>query len=53
MIIYGPHENAEYDVDLGPVMVNDWFHTDWFQLVEQVMAPFVEKVPPPFSNNVS
>ncbi|KAF2160698.1 multicopper oxidase [Zasmidium cellare ATCC 36951] len=52
MIIHGPKDNAQYDVDLGPVMVNDWFHKDYFSLVEQVMAPAADKLPPPFSNNV-
>ena len=25
MIIYGP-KNANYDIDLGPVFINDWYH---------------------------
>lgn len=52
LVIYGPHDNAEYDEDLGPVLIHDWFHKDWFSLVEQVMAPETEKLPPPPSNNV-
>ncbi|KAI2611819.1 putative multicopper oxidase [Hypoxylon sp. NC1633] len=38
MVIYGPR-NAEYDVDVGPVMVNDWWHRDYFKVVEEIMAP--------------
>ncbi|KAF1346763.1 Cupredoxin [Delphinella strobiligena] len=50
MVIRGP-VNAEYDVDLGPAMLSDWYHDDYFSLVEQVMAPVSENLPPPFSNN--
>ena len=35
MIIHGP-TNAEYDVDLGPVVVSDWYHTDYFTIVENL-----------------
>ena len=48
MIIHGP-KNVPYDIDIGPVMLNDWFHTDYFSLVEQVMA--LPPQPPPFSDN--
>ncbi|TKA79175.1 hypothetical protein B0A55_03491 [Friedmanniomyces simplex] len=50
MIIYGPH-NANYDVDLGPIMLSDWYHDDYFTLVEQTMAPISEGLPPPVSQN--
>ncbi len=50
MIIYGPH-NSDYDVDLGPVMLSDWYHTDYFTLVEQTMAPISAGLPPPISQN--
>ena len=52
MIIYGPTDNTEYDVDLGPVIVNDWFHRPYYQLIEQVMAPISAHLPPPMSNDV-
>lgn len=52
MVIHGPHDNADYDEDLGPVLVQDWFHTDYHALIEQVMAPSAEKLFPPLSNNV-
>lgn len=51
MIIYGPHDNALYDVDLGPVMISDWFHDSYHDLVDQVMAPISAGLPPPLSNN--
>lgn len=51
MIIYGPHDNAEYDEDLGPVLLTDWYHQPYYELVEQVMAPAAEGLLPPVSNN--
>lgn len=50
MIIHGP-TNADYDMDLGAIVLSDWYHQDYMTLVEQVMAPISEKKPPPFSNN--
>ncbi|CAK3940089.1 multicopper oxidase [Lecanosticta acicola] len=52
LIIYGPTDNTQYDEDLGPVMVNDWYHTEYFQLVQQAMAPTAAGLAPPLSNNV-
>ena len=37
MIVYGP-KNVPYDIDIGPVFLNDWYHTDYFTIVEQVMG---------------
>ena len=37
MVIHGP-KNLDYDIDLGPVMLTDWYHDDYFDLVEQTMA---------------
>lgn len=37
MIIHGP-SNAHYDVDLGPVLLSDWYHTEYFELVKQTMS---------------
>lgn len=51
MIIYGPHDNADYDVDLGPVLISDWYHDDYFSLVEDTMAPESANELPPVSNN--
>ena len=51
MIIYGPYDNVEYDVDLGPILLTDYYHQDYFTLIEQVMAPAVENLLPPVSNN--
>lgn len=39
MIIHGPHENIFYDKDVGPILLSDWYHGEYFDLVEQVMTP--------------
>lgn len=39
LIIHGPHEQFQYDVDLGPVFLQDWYHTPYLQIVETVMKP--------------
>jgi FtsP/CotA-like multicopper oxidase with cupredoxin domain len=51
MIIYGPHDNADYDIDLGPVLLTDYYHTEYYTLIEQVMAPASEGLLPPLSSN--
>lgn len=52
LIIYGPKDNTQYDVDLGPVLINDWYHSGYFPLVQQAMAPAAQGLAPPLSNNV-
>lgn len=37
MIIHGPI-NAPYDIDLGPVLLTDYYHRSYFDLIEQVMG---------------
>jgi len=50
MVIHGP-SSVEYDIDLGPVLLTDWYHDSYFNLVEQVMTPASQGLPPPTSNN--
>ena len=38
LIIYGPSQ-VDYDIDLGPIMMNDWFHSVYYYLVQVTMAP--------------
>jgi FtsP/CotA-like multicopper oxidase with cupredoxin domain len=45
MVIHGPKTGA-YDVDIGPVMLSDHYHQDYFTLVNQTMNGAV-----PQSNN--
>ncbi|KAJ9628503.1 hypothetical protein H2203_002402 [Taxawa tesnikishii (nom. ined.)] len=48
MIIHGP-SNAQYDEDKGPVILSDWFHDEYLDLVGQVMNSKTGL--PPLSNN--
>lgn len=50
MVIYGP-KNVDYDIDLGPVILSDWYHEDYYTLVEQTMSKASDKTPQPASNN--
>jgi hypothetical protein len=45
MVIHGP-KTADYDVDIGPVILSDWYHSDYFTLVNDTMQGAV-----PLSNN--
>ncbi|KAK1758686.1 multicopper like protein [Echria macrotheca] len=38
MVIHGPTQ-SKYDIDIGPVMLSDWHHKDYFELVEEMLAP--------------
>ena len=49
MIIHGPSQ-VQYDIDLGPIMLSDWYHTEYFKIVEQVMG--VGQPPPSSDNNL-
>ncbi|KAG8526155.1 uncharacterized protein KY384_000148 [Bacidia gigantensis] len=44
----GP-KNEPYDIDVGPVLLGDWFHRDYFDLVKQTMQ--LSTQPPVFSDN--
>ncbi|KAH6630534.1 multicopper oxidase-domain-containing protein [Chaetomium sp. MPI-SDFR-AT-0129] len=38
IVVHGPtHE--KYDIDLGPVMLSDWYHKEYFDIVEEMLAP--------------
>lgn len=37
MVIHGP-TTKKYDVDVGPILLSDWYHEDYFTLVEKTMA---------------
>ena len=38
IVVYGPND-ADYDVDVYPIMVSDWFHDTYVDIVNLVMAP--------------
>ena len=51
MIIYGP-ENTNYDIDLGPVMLTDYYHPQYYDLVEDVMGTNPALFTPRSDNNL-
>lgn len=51
MIIYGP-KNAAYDIDLGPVLLSDWYHTDYLTLVKGVVGKDISLTRPTSDNNL-
>lgn len=38
MVIYGPR-TKKYDLDLGPILLSDWYHRNYNDLVEETMKP--------------
>ncbi|KAK4184594.1 laccase lac5 [Podospora australis] len=38
IVIHGPTQ-AKYDIDLGPVMLSDWYHEEYFDLIKKMLAP--------------
>ncbi|EXJ86620.1 hypothetical protein A1O3_03573 [Capronia epimyces CBS 606.96] len=51
IVIHGPNE-VDYDVDLGPIIVSDWFHDTYEHLVELVLSPTSTGLPfRPFSDS--
>ncbi|GAO14045.1 hypothetical protein UVI_02035940 [Ustilaginoidea virens] len=38
IVIYGP-TTEEYDVDVGPILLSDWYHRDYFDLVKETLKP--------------
>ncbi|KAI1738146.1 multicopper oxidase-domain-containing protein [Xylaria scruposa] len=41
IVVYGPR-NAAQDIDLGPIIVGDWWHEEYYSTVKKVMAPGFE-----------
>ena len=37
LIIHGP-KNVDYDLDIGPVILTDWYHDEYFEIVKRVMS---------------
>ncbi|KAK3495595.1 Cupredoxin [Neurospora crassa] len=38
IVVHGPTQ-AKYDIDLGPVMLSDWYHRPYFNLIKDMLAP--------------
>lgn len=51
MVVHGP-ANADYDEDLGPVLLTDYYHGEYYDLVEDVMGTDLAKVAPYSDNNL-
>ena len=50
-MIYGP-KNVDYDADLGPVMISDWYHEYYFANVQKTLAnPASGQEGPPLADN--
>lgn len=51
IVIHGP-KNVPYDIDLGPVMLSDWYHADYHDIVESVIKPRPDPPAPTSDNNL-
>lgn len=51
LIVHGPN-HASYDIDLGPVMLSDWYHSTYYAIVENILRPSVFPVIPWSDNNL-
>ena len=51
MIIHGP-KNAAYDIDLGPILLSDWYHRDYLSLVQGVVSTNIALTRPVSDNNL-
>ena len=51
IIIYGP-SNVDYDIDLGPVTLNDYYHREEFDILQDVMGTDTTKLRPASDNNL-
>jgi FtsP/CotA-like multicopper oxidase with cupredoxin domain len=38
LVVYGP-KSEPYDIDVGPVLLSDWYHPEYYDLVQDVMSP--------------
>ncbi|KAM7205257.1 Cupredoxin [Rhypophila sp. PSN 637] len=38
MVIHGPSK-YKYDIDVGPIMLSDWYHKSYYDIVKQMLAP--------------
>ncbi|KAL9128562.1 MAG: hypothetical protein Q9175_007502 [Cornicularia normoerica] len=51
MIIHGPSQ-VQYDYDVGPILLSDWYHQTYEQIVEEVMASPPNPLPPFSDSNL-
>lgn len=51
MIIHGPN-TVGYDIDKGPIILTDWYHRQYLDIVKDVVGKDVTKVGPTSDNNL-
>ncbi|KAF2459428.1 Cupredoxin [Lineolata rhizophorae] len=51
IVIYGPSQE-DYDIDIGPVVLTDWYHEPYFEIVQDVVGTDLSKLPPKSDNNL-
>jgi FtsP/CotA-like multicopper oxidase with cupredoxin domain len=51
MVIHGP-KNVPYDIDLGPVMLSDWYHGEYHDILESLIEPRPDRPKPTSDNNL-
>ena len=51
MIIHGP-KHVAYDIDVGPILLSDWYHKTYEEIVEYVMASPANNGPPLSDSNL-
>ncbi|ETS00495.1 laccase [Trichoderma reesei RUT C-30] len=51
LVVHGP-KSRNYDVDVGPVMLSDWYHDTYFDLVEKTMSTVPGEAFFPSDNNL-
>jgi FtsP/CotA-like multicopper oxidase with cupredoxin domain len=47
--VYGPTQ-MDYDIDVGPVMLSDWFHVPYFSIVADAVGTDLSVIPPTSDN---
>lgn len=54
IVVHGPASDNDYDIDVGPVMLTDWFHDYYTNLLIDIFYATPTGVPhfPPMSNNM-
>lgn len=51
MVIHGPN-NSNYDIDLGPAVLTDWYHDYYEDLLQELSKPLSQSPQYPYSKNV-
>lgn len=52
IVVHGPTDNAPYDIDLGPVLLSDYYYQDYYSIVKEVMGTDTSKISPASDNNL-